>query len=217
MAEFNSAVVDLLKKEGGYQNAPEDPGNYDPYGNLIGTNYGITPRTYYNYYGRYPSVRDIQILPYIEAMAIYKKLYWDRNQLSTIPDQAVANQILDTLVLHGQGASLIQQAANNMNYPLPIDNVYGSRTRTAVVTLSSDPKLANRFNDALVNVRLAYVGGLVDQDPSLLKFLSGWRKRILEFYSGTKPIKIVIVVALLGIGIAASIPEVRSFLTRGFL
>lgn len=212
MAEFNSAVVDLLKNEGGYQNFPEDPGNYDPFGNLIGTNYGITPRTYYNYFGRYPSERDMKALPYIDAMSIYKKLYWEYYQLSVIPDQAVANQILDTLVLHGQGAGLIQQAANNMRYPLPIDNIYGSRTRKAVNYLSSDPQLANRFNDAIVNVRLAYVQGLVDQDPSLLRFLSGWRSRILDFASTTKPIKIALVVGLLALGIVATIPEVRSSL-----
>lgn len=212
MAEFNSAVVDLLKNEGGYQDFPEDPGNYDPSGNLIGTNFGITPRTYNRYYGRYPTVRQMKALPYIEAMDIYKRLYWDRNDLSTIPDQAVANQILDTLVLHGQGAGLIQSTANEMNYPLPIDNIYGRNTKKAVNILAGDPIIAKRFNNTLVSVRLAYVQGLVNRDPTLSRFLSGWRKRITDFHSITKPIKIAVVVGLLALAIVVTIPEVRASL-----
>lgn len=190
MADFNEAIVLLLKHEGGYQADPNDPGNYDPSGNLIGTNFGITPKTYDRYYGSYPTATQIKALSYIAAMDVYKALYWDYYNLGSIPSQAVANQVLDTLVLHGRGARLIQNTANELGYSLDPDNVYGSRTRNAVIDLSSTPENATVFNDTLVNTRINYVTWLTEQDPALLGFLPGWKKRIYDFYSGVTPMKI---------------------------
>lgn len=200
MAEANSAIVELLKNEGGYNDNVADPGNYDPYGNFVGTMWGITPRTYNAYYGSYPNAAGMRLLPYNNAMQIYQSLYWDHYNLGALTDQAVANHVLDTLVLHGQGARLIQETINELGYPIAIDNIYGSRTNNAVISLTSDPSTAKIFNDALVNKRLGYVTGLTQQDPTLLVFLPGWKKRISSFYSGYKAFKIGAVILLLGLG-----------------
>lgn len=216
MAEAQSAITQLLKHEGGYQDNPVDPGNYDLYGNLIGTNYGITPGTYRLYYGYYPTWMEMTTMTYETAYDIYRALYWDKYQLYNIPDQAVSNQVLDTLVLHGRGAKLIQVTANELGYPLAINNIYSTSTAQAVIDLSDGPVKAKRFNDALVQVRIAYVTGLVDNDPSLYPFLAGWKKRIYNFWSGTKTIKIGVVVVLLSATVLAAFPQVRSFLRLPF-
>lgn len=199
MAVANSAIVELLSHEGGYQANPADPGNYDPYGNLIGTNWGITPGVYYDYFGSYPNAAGMRLLPYNSAYAIYQYMYWDRYNLGSIPDQAVANHILDTLVLHGRGARLIQETINDLGYPLPLDNVYGSNTQQAVFVLTSTSDTAKIFNNALADTRIDYVTGLTEQDPTLLQFLPGWKKRILDFASGSKALKITAVFLFLGI------------------
>jgi len=216
VADYQSAGVQLLKHEGGYQDNPADPGNYDIQGNLIGTNYGITPRTYKLYYGYWPTKSAMQNLTYNDAYDIYRNLYWDKNQLYFIPDQAAANQILDTLVLHGRGARLIQYAINDLNYPVAINNFYNKATAQAVVDLTNTPGDAQRFNDTLVNVRIAYVTDLATNDPSLNQFLDGWKKRIYNFYSGTKPIKLIVVGVLLSASLLMAFPQVRQFLRLPF-
>lgn len=216
MADYQSAGVQLLKHEGGYQDNPADPGNYDVQGNLIGTNFGITPGTYKRYYGSYPSKTDMKNLTYNEAYDIYRGLYWDKNQLYFIQDQAAANQVLDTLVLHGRGARLIQVAINDLNYPVAINNFYNNETAQAVIDLTKTPGDAQRFNDTLVNVRIAYVTDLAAMDPSLNQFLDGWKSRIYNFYSGTKPIKLIVVGVLLSASLLIAFPQVRQFLRLPF-
>ena len=216
MADFNVAIATLLKHEGGFQDNPADVGNYDFMGNLIGTHWGITPKTYYAYFEKWPSSTTMKTLPAIDAMSIYRALYWDKYRLATIPDQAVADHILDTLVLHGRGAELIQIAVNEMNYPIPIDNIYGSITGGAVNDLSSNPQSATKFNDKLVDVRMGYVEGLAQNNATLYQFLPGWKKRIREFWSGAKPIKILAIASLIGVALLATFPEVRRFLRLPF-
>ncbi len=216
MADFASAISTLLRHEGGYQDNPDDIGNYDTMGNLIGTNMGITPKTYYRYFGRWPSSVTMKTLPAIDAIAIYRFLYWDKYRLYHIADQAVADHILDTLVLHGRGAELIQTAVNEMNYPLPIDNIYGNNTNNAVIDLSSNPRSAVKFNDKLVDVRIGYVEGLAASNAAFYQFLPGWKKRIKEFWSGTKKTKIILVASLVGVGLLTFFPEVRRFLRLPF-
>lgn len=216
MADFNNAVATLLKHEGGFQDNPSDIGNYDNMGNLIGTNFGITPKTYYSFYRRWPTRNDMKAMFALDAMQIYRVLYWDKYRLSSIPDQAVSDQILDTLVLHGRGAELIQLTANEMNYKIPINNIYDSVTGATVNDLSSNPRTATKFNDALVNTRINYVTGLAENNPEWYQFLPGWKKRIMNFWSGTKPLKIAGVAILVGVGLLATFPELRRFLRIPF-
>ena len=42
MANFNKAIDLILKNEGGYQAHPNDKGNYNSKGQLVGTKYGIS-------------------------------------------------------------------------------------------------------------------------------------------------------------------------------
>ena len=72
---FNHAV----QVEGGYTFDPNDKGNYTPDGELKGTKYGISARAY-------PEV-DIAGLTIQKAQAIYRRDYWDANNLDKYPPQ----------------------------------------------------------------------------------------------------------------------------------
>lgn len=64
-SKFEMAINFVLPHEGGYVNDPKDPGGE--------TKYGISKR-------KYPNV-DIKNLSDLDAVAIYRRDYWDRNFL----------------------------------------------------------------------------------------------------------------------------------------
>lgn len=64
-SKFEMAINFVLPQEGGYVNDPKDPGGE--------TNFGISKR-------KYPDV-DIKNLTDLAAVAIYRRDYWDRNNL----------------------------------------------------------------------------------------------------------------------------------------
>ena len=64
-SKFEMAINFVLPQEGGYVNDPDDAGGE--------TNFGISKR-------KYPSV-DIKNLTDLDAVAIYRRDYWDRNFL----------------------------------------------------------------------------------------------------------------------------------------
>lgn len=68
MNNFQQAMKFVIEREGGYVNDPKDPGGE--------TNYGISKRSY-------PDL-DIKNLSLGDAMAIYKRDYWDAYKLDTV-------------------------------------------------------------------------------------------------------------------------------------
>ena len=110
MANFN-AVIDLVadKFEGGYQNYPEDNGNWikDKSGKSIniGTNHGISGTTLAEYYRMnkkgIPTSTDVKNLSKAEAVTIFKKLFWDMYSFDLIKNQGIAEFLFDiNLELH---------------------------------------------------------------------------------------------------------------------
>lgn len=84
---FEQAVAIILEHEGGYVNDPKDPGGE--------TRYGISKRAY-------PTI-NIRDLTKAEAMAIYRRDYWDKIKADTLPDY-VRLMAFDCAVNQGVGA-----------------------------------------------------------------------------------------------------------------
>lgn len=82
--DFNAASERLLSHEGGYVNDPKDPGGE--------TKYGISRRSY-------PRV-NIVLLTRSDALAIYKRDFWDRINADKI-NGVVAFQLYDFAVNSG--------------------------------------------------------------------------------------------------------------------
>ena len=148
--DFNTAINRILAHEGGYVNPkPSD----DPGGE---TNWGISKRSY-------PDV-DIKNLTRDQAIAIYKRDFWDRVHADEMPP-AIAYQALDFAVNSG-----IETAVRKLQFAAGVadDGHWGPVTRAAVA--------AKPVNDLL----MLYIAERMDFQRKLKNWLpnsSGWTAR----------------------------------------
>lgn len=165
MANFDESVNKVLKWEGGYQTNPNDYGNYNSAGELVGTKYGITPTTFFLIKGYEPTAQDMQNLTKDEAKTFYYTYYWYPNNLQLIKSQKVANFILDTLVLFSsQTAHKILHYAGNY-----IDiNYYNSIPEVQAL-------------EEIAGARIGHFNNIVTNDPTQAQFLQGWTNRTEDY------------------------------------
>jgi len=125
MANFDKAHTYIVKEEGGYQQLPNDTGNYSD-GILIGTNYGISADTLKSYLGRTPTRNEMKTLSFDDAVIIYIQNYWNKILGDKIKNQSVALLIYDGSVNHGRGAmrNVVGNAMRNLNSNISNDNVF---------------------------------------------------------------------------------------------
>lgn len=172
MNNFPYALEMPLKSEGGYSNDPKDPGGE--------TYRGISRLAYPTWSGwasldAIPNKRFNQIFPELEneVQFFYYNEKWLKNNLDKIDDKDVSAAALDTVIQHGKGAYLIQQALQKAGKPVSVDGKIGPDTISSLNSIA--PKT---FLSALHDVREAYYKGLVAKDPTLGKYLDGWLARI---------------------------------------
>jgi len=171
MADFNIAVAITMddNHEGGFQNNPNDKGNWTGgaigKGVLKGTKYGISA-------AQFPNL-DIENLSKEEAAQIYSSKYW--NPLySQIAEQDIANKLFDLGVPFGPKTAVLQmQTALKNSWPATLDGVFGPITLNQIN--NSEPKsLMLAFKTAFVSHAIA-VGA---NNPAERPFVSGWIRRI---------------------------------------
>jgi hypothetical protein len=90
------SIAFVLKEEGGFQNLPEDSGNYHE-GRLIGTKYGISAASWAHKY-------DIPSLTIEQAQEIYYEHYWKASGADKLA-WPLCLLVFDTAVLHGTGTA----------------------------------------------------------------------------------------------------------------
>jgi lysozyme family protein len=113
-SKFEIAQVGVHKIEGVYTDDRDDKGNWTGNevgsGMLLGTKFGIAAPTLAHYYDEndmgIPSQQDMMDLTYKTALDIYKKDYWEAQQLSNFKSQSLANVLYDGCVNQGPGATL---------------------------------------------------------------------------------------------------------------
>lgn len=192
MASFNPAVEKVLSIEGGYQNDPADWGNYNAYtsdgqyveyknrkGHTLraGTNRGISAGLYSGLLKREVSEAEMKAITVSQAIDILETVYWDKMQGDEIPNQALAELILDGHVNHGtSGLMLVQRVLNRMGANLAEDGVVGPKTLQAINTAN----VAQLYNGILEARRQLYYN-LVQSRPDNQKFLQGWLNRLAKF------------------------------------
>lgn len=182
MAQFNIAYNVTRRHEvsprASYQIIPQDRGNRNSLGVLVGTNWGINAQVYERHLGRPPTKRDMQDMPESVAMSIFKTLYWDKIDGDSIKDQQLATIYYDGHVNHGfYGIKMMQEAAG-----VAQDGRPGPITLNAIN--SANPiSLFNRYRDIRRNRYL----GIIRNDPSQAVFRNGWLARIDSFFYRTSP------------------------------
>lgn len=168
-------LVELISREGGYVNNPNDRGG--------ATKYGITEAVARSH-GYKGNMKD---LPMDLAKTIYRKTYWISprfDQVNTI-SSLVAEELLDTGVNCGTGFAkpTLQRALNLLNnqgrggWPdLEPDGVYGPATLGALKTYMA--KRGKKGEQVLVKVLNILQGQryieICERNPSQEQFFLGW-------------------------------------------
>lgn len=135
MANFDSYIVSVKSFEGGYQDRGDDPGNFNSRRELVGTNHGISAKTYQRWIGYPPSIEDMKNITLQIAQEIFKVWYWDKVNASSISSQEVAENIVDHAINAGvfSSAKIVQEVLNiHFNQSLQIDGIIGRRTIDAI-------------------------------------------------------------------------------------
>ena len=123
MKSFKEIIEKVLEHEGGYVNDPKDLGGE--------TKYGITKRFY-------PDV-DIKNLTIEEATEIYKKDYWYKNRVESLP-QNLWHIYFDMCVNMGKrtAVKVLQRAAVNKGRDIEVDGGLGPMTIGALKGVELD-------------------------------------------------------------------------------
>jgi len=156
MKNFDEIIKKVLEHEGGYVNDPKDLGGE--------TKYGITKRFY-------PDV-DIKNLTIEQATEIYKKDYWDKNKVESLP-QNLWHIYFDMCVNMGKrtAVKVLQRAAVNKGRDIEVDGGLGPMTIGALKGVELDRVRA---------FRVKYYVDLITARPEQEKFYLGWFRRALE-------------------------------------
>jgi lysozyme family protein len=186
MSEFLKAWRITLEHEGGYSDNYNDLGNFcTGVDEMIGTKYGITCNSYWNYYNNPPTAENMRNLTVSQAGEIAKGTIWTPYNLGAIPLQPIANQIFDIMFHFSPttGADIIQKALISTGINLPYygnDKIFGSETLNAIIKACNTGKGAE-LNQNLINYRVAYYENRVKTRPDQLIFLKGWLNRANDY------------------------------------
>ena len=156
MKTFNEIIEKVLEHEGGYVNDPKDLGGE--------TKYGITKRFYPNL--------NIKELTIEQAKEIYRKDYWDKNKVESLP-QNLWHIYFDMCVNMGKrtAVKVLQRAAVNKGRKIEVDGGLGPMTIGALKGVELDRVRA---------FRVKYYVDLITAKPEQEKFYLGWFRRATE-------------------------------------
>ncbi|MBT9245047.1 N-acetylmuramidase [Gemmobacter fulvus] len=183
MPSVTRIAEEIVAREGGYVNDPDDPGG--------ATKYGVTLHTMRRLGldltgdGRISSA-DVRRLSHAQAVQIFLRDYYDKPGLAQLPE-AIQASVFDMYVNAGSMAvKLLQRLLTGQGYPLVEDGVIGPRTARAAHLASDGDPVA--FADAYGMARRAFYYALADARPASRKYArrrdggkGGWITRAEAF------------------------------------
>lgn len=185
MISVQSIAEDIVSREGGFVNDPDDPGGATNHGVTLGTlrrlNLDITGD------GRV-DVTDVRALGRDKAAEILVEHYFARTGIGRLPE-ALQPSVFDMYVNAGHNAvKILQRMLTTMGFPCGADGAIGPQTAQAAkaAALAAPDHLADAYGIARRN----YYYSLADQRPASRKFATtragtkgGWILRAEEFIS----------------------------------
>jgi len=167
-------IEEVIAREGGYSNHPADRGGP--------TRWGITQAVA----RQHGFAGDMRVFPRVEAVSIYRRLYWLRPRFAEIAERApaLAAELFDTGINMGAAVAtrFLQRALNALNrnakdYPdMAVDGAVGAITLAAL-----DAFLGHRGppgEAVLIKAMEALQGerylALAERRPANEAFLYGW-------------------------------------------
>ena len=179
MDNFEFALNQTLKHEGGYNEVKGDAGG--------ATNYGISLRFLKDLAQSVHWVDinsdgdvdkdDIKKLTKEDAAKIYYTEFWLKNKCDKIIDVNVAAKLFDMSVNMGckQAAKLIQSALKLAGYDIVVDGILGPRTIEAI-----NKTMPTELKAFIIYQCINFYLNLVNSRPDYQKFLKGWLRRAVS-------------------------------------
>jgi lysozyme family protein len=170
-ANWRKVSSRIVAHEGGYSDDPRDDGNWTGgkrgKGKLKGTKFGIAANTYGHL--------DIKNLTREEAIAIFKKDFWDVANLDRVPAG------IDYCVVDFNINSGVDRAVRELQKILGVkqDGTMGSATIDA---LDNFPRPMEELIDLYMNARWAYMQKL----RTFKTYQNGWRTRVADVRRAAK-------------------------------
>ncbi|WP_121061697.1 holin-associated N-acetylmuramidase [Chachezhania antarctica] len=185
MQTVREIAEDIVAREGGYVNDPDDPGGATKYGVTIGT----LRRLGLDLTGDgLVDTADVQRLTRAHAVDIFVRHYFEAPRIGELP-VVLQPSVFDMYVNAGANAvKILQRLLKAMGYAAAVDGVIGPQTLGAARDAAvPSPEL---LRDAYGVARRNYYFRLADQRPSSRKYArtragakGGWIKRAEEFVS----------------------------------
>ena len=185
MQSVRALAEDIIRREGGYVNDPDDPGG--------ATNHGVTIHTMrrlgldLNGDGKI-NPADVRRLSQDQAIEIFIQHYFDRPRIAELPRVLHATDF-DMYVNAGSNAvRILQRLLRDMGYDLSLDGVIGPQTiRVSHMAVREG---GDHLGDAYGIARRNYYYRIADRRPASRKFArrrdggkGGWIRRAEEFIS----------------------------------
>lgn len=185
MKSVEQIAAEIVAREGGYVNDPDDPGG--------ATNFGVTLATLQRLGldksgdGRV-DLRDIKALTRADAQRIYVEHYFRKPRLAELPEPVQAS-VFDMYVNAGTNAvKILQRLVTRMGFAATDDGLIGPRTILAAQ--QADATAPGYFADAYGIARRNYYYALADARVASRKYArtqaggkGGWITRAEEFIS----------------------------------
>ncbi|MEM1351907.1 MAG: holin-associated N-acetylmuramidase [Pseudomonadota bacterium] len=185
MQSVRQIAKEIIEREGGYVNDPDDPGG--------ATNFGVTIHTMRSLGldlddDGVVTAKDVRKLTRTQAIEIFEKHYFEKPLIAMLPDVLHAT-VFDMYVNAGSNAvKILQRLLRDMEYPLAVDGALGPKTIGAAQTayMAAPEHLADAYGIARRN----YYFRIADRRSASRKFArtraggkGGWIKRAEEFIS----------------------------------
>ncbi|QAX31320.1 holin-associated N-acetylmuramidase [Leisingera sp. NJS204] len=177
MQSVDEITAEIVKREGGYVNDPDDPGGP--------TKYGVTIHTLRRIRGR-ATAADVQALTVAEAVEIYKRHYFYGPKIDRLPEP-LQSSVYDMQVNAGSNAvRILQRLLAEFGETVSVDGALGPQS------IGATQRAYDKAGQYLVNAygigRRDYYFRLADRRPASRKYArtraggkGGWIKRAEEF------------------------------------
>ena len=185
MQGVEAIAREIVSREGGYVNDPDDPGG--------ATNYGVTIHTMRRLgldLDRDGDVdaADVKRLSLEQAVAIFRTHYFEKPGIDRLPERLQAS-VFDMYVNAGGNAvKILQRLLAEFGEPVTVDGAIGPKTAAAAARAFA--KAPNHLADAYGIARRNYYYRLADRRAASRKYArrrdggkGGWIARAEEFIS----------------------------------
>ncbi|TFL18610.1 holin-associated N-acetylmuramidase [Jannaschia formosa] len=185
MHSVRSIAEEIVAREGGYVNDPDDPGG--------ATNHGVTIHTMRRLGLDLDGdgdvdAADVRRVSRAQATDIFMEHYFARPRIDLLPE-ALQASVFDMYVNAGDNAvRILQRLLNRMGQRVAVDGALGPRTAAAAREAAEEAP--DHIADAYGIARRNYYYALADRRPASRKYArrrdggkGGWIRRAEEFIS----------------------------------